>query len=321
MPSSRRRGGAYPRPSNEPPDSDRLDRRLRAQHPVLSWTRARGAIERGQVSVDGVIVRDPTFRAGPTARIVFDPSRPALPAARLDLPRLYEDEHVLVIDKPAGLLTIPTSPDRRDIEDSVLARVQQYVRRLRGREGYAGILHRLDRDTSGALAIALSREAHARGRELFAAHRFERVYLALVHGVPEPRRGTIDAPISSAYAKGRRQLAAPGDEARPATTHYRVRDAYGAASLVEVRLDTGRQHQVRLHLQSLGHPLLGEKVYATEENARPRAPRPMLHAWRLAFPHPMRRGRVAVEAPMPADMTTLCGRLARQHAAGRSHRR
>ena len=289
----------------------RLDQRLRELRPDLSWSRIRSAIARGQVTVDEVVTRDPGEEVAASQGISFDQDRPALPSARLDLPRLYEDDEILVVDKPAGLLTVPTHPEAKATEDTVLRRAQEYARRLHGRSGYAGVLHRLDRDTSGALAIALSREAHRLGRELFAAHEFHRWYLAVVHGVPAPREGTIDAPISNVYVSGRRRIARGESEGRHAVTHYRVRHAYRNAALLELRLETGRQHQIRLHLQDLGYPLVGERVYG-DEARRARAPRQMLHAWKLEFRHPLSDTRVAVEAPVPADMASLCAVLSRQ---------
>lgn len=289
----------------------RLDQRLRELRPDLSWRRIRSAIERGQVTVDDSVIRDPGEEVVSASAISFDPDRRALPSVRLDLPRLYEDEEILVVDKPAGLLTVPSRPDAKATEDTVLGRAQEYARRLRGRSGYAGMLHRLDRDTSGALAIALSRDAHRLGRELFAAHEFHRWYLAIVHGVPPTREGTIDAPISHDYVSGRRRIARHDAEGRHAVTHYRVRDAYRAAALLELRLETGRQHQIRLHLQALGYPLVGERVYG-DDTRRARAPRQMLHAWKLEFRHPLRRSTVAAEAPLPPDMAGLCAVLTRQ---------
>lgn len=289
----------------------RLDQRLRELRPDLSWKRIRSAIERGQVTVDDEVCRDSgqDLRAG--QHVVFDPDRKALPHARLELRRLYEDDEILVIDKPVGLLTVPTAPEARDTEDTVLRRAQQYAKHLHGRRGYAGVLHRLDRDTSGALAIALTRDAHRRGRELFASHDFDRWYLAVVRGVPLQQHGTISAAISNAYVSGRRRVVHDQREGLPAVTHYRIREAYRGAALLELQLETGRQHQIRLHLQQLGHPLIGERIYA-DGPSRLSAPRQMLHAWRLQFPHPVQRTVVRAEAPIPADMASLCSRLARQ---------
>jgi 23S rRNA pseudouridine1911/1915/1917 synthase len=288
----------------------RLDQRLRELRPDLSWAKIRDAIATGKVTVDHRIERDAGAQVDANNEVDFDAARRSLPHARLDLVRLYEDDEILVIDKPAGLLSVPTDPEAKATEDTVLRRAQDYARHLRGRRGYAGMLHRLDRDTSGALAVALSREAHRRGRELFALHEFERWYLALVHGVPAQAHGTVRAAISDAYVSGRRRVVRNPEDGRDAITHYRVRERYRNAALLELELETGRQHQIRLHLQQLGHPLIGERVYARDVG-RAHGPRQMLHAWRLRCPHPTRREVVAVEAPLPADMAKLCRTLPR----------
>jgi 23S rRNA pseudouridine1911/1915/1917 synthase len=183
------------------------------------------------------------------------------------------------------------------------------------------MLHRLDRDTSGSLAVALSKDAHAAGRELFKEHRFERHYLALVQGVPDPPTGTIRARISSGYRDGRRKLVDAGASGLDATTDYRVRERLKGAALLELRLHTGRQHQIRLHLEKLGHPLLGERVYAgpsLKSQAPSPAKRNMLHAWTLAFPHPVTGVRISVEAPLPNDFLKVMRRLSlRPERAGR----
>jgi 23S rRNA pseudouridine1911/1915/1917 synthase len=307
----------------------RLDQRLREMHPELSWARVRAAIERGQVMVDGDIEHDAGRAVASTASIDLDLTRSARRRARLDLLRLYEDEEILVVDKPAGLLTVASHPLARASEDTVLRRVQDYAKRLRGPRAYAGVLHRLDRGTSGALALALTREAHAAGRALFAAHAFERHYLAIVSGVPARQTGTIEVAISNEYKSGRRRIAQHADEGRHAVTHYVVRDTFRGAALVELRLETGRQHQIRLHLAHLGHSLIGDSVYtdvagtsAAHASARRalvrrttgrlaalRVRRPMLHAWRLAFPHPVNGSRIRVEAPVPGDFERALAHL------------
>jgi 23S rRNA pseudouridine1911/1915/1917 synthase len=298
---------------------ERLDRRIRALHPDLSWTRIRQAVARGQVLINGAVERDPGALVAASDAIDLDVDRPATRHVRLDLPRLYEDDEILVVDKPAGLLTIASRPEARATEDTVLRRVQAYVALLHGRDAYAGILHRLDRDTSGALALAFTREVHAAGRALFAAHAFERWYLAIVHGVP-PQQSVIRAPISDAYVSGRRRIVHSTDEGRDAVTHYVVREQFGDTALLELRLETGRQHQIRLHLELIGHPLVGERVYTRSgatgaagpsgaAGAAVGAARPMLHAWRLEFPHPLRGHPIRAEAPLPADFLRVLRRL------------
>jgi 23S rRNA pseudouridine1911/1915/1917 synthase len=286
------------------PIRERLDQRLRREQPAMSWARLRAAIEKGQATVNGVEQRDPGAEVSPRDAVVLDINRKAVRAARSRFERLYEDEHVLVLDKPAGLLTVPADREGSPDDDTVLARVREYMERRRGSRGYVGPLHRLDRDTSGALAVALSREAHEAGRELFSAHGFDRDYLALVHGVPADDAGTVDAPIAEAYVAGRRRIAVGGEPSRPAVTHYVVRERFGTeAALLELTLETGRQHQIRLHLQRLGHPVLGDRVYGPAGG--PPTPRQMLHAWRLAFPHPLTGARIAVEAAVPDDFARL----------------
>ncbi|MCC7126871.1 MAG: RluA family pseudouridine synthase, partial [Acidobacteria bacterium] len=220
-----------------------------------------------------------------------------------DVPRLnllHVEPDLVVVNKPAGLLTIPTAPGRGDHEDTLMGRAREYARHKRGRQAYVGMLHRLDRGTSGALAIALSPAVHTEGRAMFRGHHFERTYLAIVEGVPAKDEGTIDLPISAEHRDGRRGVADDEDEAMTARTYYRVRERFGdRAALVEVTLDTGRQHQIRVHMSAIGHPLVGDRVYGrARDSARP-GDRPLLHAWRLAFPHPLTGQRIAVEAPLP----------------------
>lgn len=289
----------------------RLDLLLIRKHPALSRRKARDVIEKGQVSVGGERVREPGRDVPEGASVTFDPNRRALPVARCTLPVLHEDEHVLVVAKPAGLLSVPTAPGA-GTEDTALARVRDYARRLRPRGGYAERVHRLDRDTSGALVFALSREARAGLIEAFKHHRIERRYLALVAGVPSAEHGTIDAPLREEWRSGRRGVARPGEPARAARTHYRVRERFAGAALVELTLETGRQHQVRAHLAHVGLPILGDPVYGRPGHGRFAPRRPMLHAAELAFTHPLTGERVAVRSEPPADFARELAALRRR---------
>jgi 23S rRNA pseudouridine1911/1915/1917 synthase len=294
----------------------RLDLLLIRRHPTLSRRKARDVIEKGQVSVGGERVREAGRDVPESAVVVFDPNRKALPKARIDLPVLYEDEHVLVVDKPAGLLSVPTGPGAGE-EDTALGRVQEYARRKDPRAGYAERVHRLDRDTSGALAFALSREARAGLIRLFRDHRIERRYLAIAAGHPRDESGTVDAPVRDAWESGRRGVAAPGEPARPARTHYHLRERLPGASLLELALETGRQHQVRVHLAHLGLPIVGDPVYgAAARRGRPLARRPMLHAARLAFDHPVTGVRVVASSPPPPDFEHVLATLRRHTPRG-----
>jgi 23S rRNA pseudouridine1911/1915/1917 synthase len=289
----------------------RLDLLLIRHHPRLSRRKAREVIEKGQVSVDGATVREAGREVAEGAALAFDPNRKALPRARCSLLVLHEDEHVLVVDKPAGLLTVPSGPGVHD-EDTALRRVQEYALRLKPRTGYAERVHRLDRDSSGAVAFALSREARAGLIDTFRHHRIERRYLAIVQGEPTAEGGAIDAPIREAWVSGRRGVAKPGEASQPARTRWRVRERLAGAALLEVELETGRQHQIRVHLAHVGLPILGDPVYGRHRPGRPLARRPMLHAFRLAFAHPVTGERVAVESPPPEDFRKALAALRRR---------
>jgi 23S rRNA pseudouridine1911/1915/1917 synthase len=296
----------------------RLDLALIGRHPELSRRRARDVVEKGQVTVDGVLAREAGRDVDGGATILWDPHKKALPRARCSLPILHEDAHVLVVDKPAGLLTVPSAPGARD-EDTALARVRDYAGRLRPRGSYAERVHRLDRDTSGALAFALSREARAGLVRIFRAHRIERRYLAIVDGEPRAEGGTVDAPLRESWVSGRRGVAHEGEKGWPARTHWHVRERLGGAALLEIELDTGRQHQIRVHLAHVGLPILGDPVYGRPRSGRPLAPRLLLHARALAFDHPVTGARVAVESPLPEDFSHALAllRLARHPSVRR----
>ena len=245
----------------------RLDLALIARHPELSRRRARDVIEKGQVSVAGREVNEAGYAVGPGADIQWDPNRKAVRRARLSLPILHADETILVLDKPAGLLAVPTAPGLED-EDTAFARVKEYARHLNPRRPYAGIVHRLDRDTSGALAFALSPHARSALRALFREHRMDRRYVALVRGAPAADEGTIDRPIAEAYEGGRRHVARPDEPARPAVTHFRVRERF------EERFTAGRMATDYLsHYQSVvnggGAEDRRQRLPAGEESAAP----------------------------------------------------
>jgi 23S rRNA pseudouridine1911/1915/1917 synthase len=288
----------------------RLDQRLIALHPGLSRRRAKEVVEKGQVRLDGATVTEPGLEVADDAQPDWDPNRPARRAARLDLVRLHEDEHLLIVDKPAGLLTVPT-PGGGDDEDTALRRVEEYVKRLRPRGAFAARVHRLDRETSGALAFALSAQARAGLIDAFRRHAIDRRYVALVAGEPQQDAGTIDAPIRDEWKGGRRGIAREGEDASDAITHWRVLERLRGFALVEVRLETGRQHQIRAHLAHLGHPVLGDPIYGEAK-----APRLMLHAARLGLRHPVTGEPVRADSPLPPDFLKPLNRVRQGVAAG-----
>jgi 23S rRNA pseudouridine1911/1915/1917 synthase len=298
----------------------RLDLALIRAHPELSRRRTRDVIEKGQVRVNGRMVREPGAAVTDDSEIVWDPHRKALPRARLSLPLLYEDDALLIVDKPAGLLSVPSSPEAHG-EDTALARLAQYVRRLRPRRPYVGVVHRIDRGTSGALAFALSDEARQALRRLFREHRIERRYAALVEGQPPGESGVVELPIHDVYQGGRRRIARPGEPSRPALTRWTVVERFAGAAWLDVELATGRQHQIRVHLAHVGLPILGDRVYRGRAAIAPAVdpPRPMLHARHLAFEHPLTGVHVRAEAPLPDDfqraLRALRSRAARAERA------
>jgi 23S rRNA pseudouridine1911/1915/1917 synthase len=292
----------------------RLDLALIGRHPELSRRKARDVIEKGQVTVDGRTALEAGELVGAEAALLWDPNRKARSRVRSTIRLLYEDEEVLVVDKPAGLLAVPTAPEAP--EDSGLARVQDYVARLRPRHPYVGVVHRLDRDTSGALAFALTPAARAGLRDLFRAHRIERRYAALVHGSPGGEAGLVDRPIYDVYEAGRRRLARAGEPSHEARTHWRVVERFPAGALLEIELETGRQHQIRLHLAHLGLPIVGDLVYGDpRRRTEAAAPRQMLHARRLGFAHPSTGVQVSVESPLPEDFRHALASLRRATVA------
>jgi len=286
----------------------RLDVALIRAHPGLSRRKAREVIEKGQVSVDGETALDAGRILAGAERIDWDANRPARRRARSSLPLLFEDAGILVVDKPAGLLSVPSSPDATD-EDTVLARVRDYVHHLRPRRPYVGVVHRLDRDTSGALAFALDPETRDALRALFRHHRIERRYLALVVGVPRGERGEVDLPLRDEYEGGRRGVARPGEAARAAVTRWRCVERFPGAALLEVELGTGRQHQIRVHLAHIGLPVLGDTVYGKDTRAPITVRRQMLHAQRLGFAHPGTARAVRIESPLPPDFAKALAAL------------
>jgi 23S rRNA pseudouridine1911/1915/1917 synthase len=289
---------------------ERLDVRV-ARDFGLSRRKAQEAIAAGQVDVGPVKARDPGQRVHATDPVIYHPNRKKEVVVRLSLAAAFQDDTLAVVDKPPGLLTVPT--DGRTDEDSLLRRLRADLTRVRGPRSYVGALHRLDRGTSGLVAMALSRECHAAGRAAFRDHAFLRRYLALVEGVPRTSSGTIDLPIADEYEAGKRHIARDEDEpSRRAVTHYRVRERFPRAALLEVELDTGRQHQIRLHLRAIGHPIVGDGVYGSRE--RPSGSRPFLHACKLAFPHPLSGRPIDCESEPPQD---FAGALKRARASSK----
>jgi len=219
----------------------------------------------------------------------------------------YEDEHLLVVDKPAGVVVHPGAGHASGTLVHGLA-----GQAAGGEEDRPGIVHRLDRDTSGLLVVARSDEAHERLQELVRDRQLERSYIALVRGRPRSWRGQIDAPVGrDRDDPTRRSL--DTDAPREAVTHFEVAELLGSHALLNVRLETGRTHQIRVHLAAIDLPVVGDPVYGVAE---PALGRQFLHANRLAFEHPFTNERVEVESPLPADLADYLEGLRSASAGG-----
>jgi 23S rRNA pseudouridine1911/1915/1917 synthase len=282
----------------------RLDK-LVSERFTLSRRAAQEAVRNGRIDLDGVRCDEPGREVETDANIAFFPNRPRARKVAGRLKVLHEDKYVIIVDKPAGLLSVPT-PERED--DTLLSRVSRYLAIRHGGRPFAGVFHRLDRDTSGALAFAKSPAAVRAFQELFKAHDIERQYLAVVEGVVVRETSTIDLALVTDRGDLRRGVAREPGEGKRAITHYRVVERFGTvATLLACWLETGRTHQIRIHLAEAGHPVVGEQVYRPREQPRCKATfhRQALHAQTLGFVHPLTREKVRVEAPLPPDMTEL----------------
>jgi 23S rRNA pseudouridine1911/1915/1917 synthase len=228
----------------------------------------------------------------------------------------YEDDHLLVIDKPAGLVVHPARGHRTGTLSQLLGAAA-----AGGPDPErAGIVHRLDRNTSGLLVIARSDEAHRRLQRALAQRRIVREYLALVHGRPPARTGTIEAPIGR-DPRVRTRMAVGGAHPREARTHFEIERPLGAFTLLRLRLDTGRTHQIRVHLQAIGHPIAGDPEYgpragATDAPGALGLERQFLHAARLSFAHPFTAAPIDVASPLPPDLRAALERAGTAGGAG-----
>jgi 23S rRNA pseudouridine1911/1915/1917 synthase len=256
----------------------------------------------GAVRVDGA-VRAKSHRLEGGEEVELEPPEPAVPAIEpeeVPFGVAYEDEHLLIVDKPAGVVVHPGAGHASGTLVHGLA-----GQAAGGEEDRPGIVHRLDRDTSGLLVVARSDEAHERLQELIRERQLERSYVALVRGRPRSWRGTIDAPIGRDRDEPTRR-SLDTDTPREAVTHFEVAELLGGHALLNVRLETGRTHQIRVHLAAIDLPVVGDPVYGVPE---PALGRQFLHANRLAFTHPFTGERVEVESPLPDDLAAFLARI------------
>jgi 23S rRNA pseudouridine1911/1915/1917 synthase len=293
-------------------DGWRLDRALADAVPTLSRERLKVLIASGAVTRDGVMVRDPAKRAAAGDVLSVAVPLPTLPhneAQDIPLVVAYEDEHLIVIDKPAGLVVHPAAGN---LDGTLVNALLHHCQgSLSGIGGVArpGIVHRIDKDTSGLMVAAKTDRAHEGLARQFHDHSIDRRYRAIVGGIPRPAEGKVDAPLARS-ATNRKKIAIVQGGKR-AVTHFRTMERLRDAALVECRLETGRTHQVRVHMASIGHALLGDPVYGRTKGGQKALletlgfRRQALHAAHLGFIHPVKSTALAFESDMPADMQEL----------------
>ena len=304
----------------------RLDRMLALHLPAFSRMRLKRLIESGHVSCGGAVLRDPSrrVRCGQNFVVLLPEPEAAAPAPQpIALEIRYEDAHLIVVDKPAGLVVHP-APGHPD-GTLVNALIAHCGAGLSGIGGVRrpGIVHRLDKDTSGLIVVAKTEAAHQALARDFAQRRIDRAYAAFVWGVPQPPCGEIVGNIGRHPANRKKMAVVGGGRGKPAVTRYRLERAFGStAALIECRLATGRTHQIRVHLAHRGHPLIGDALYGARAlRAAARGgptdtgiagfPRQALHARRLGFRHPAGGGNLEFESPLPADLHALFTALER----------
>lgn len=309
--------------SSDPPRTA-LDRLVR-QRLGVSWGKARAWIRAGKILVGGIPLDDPLAVVDAGADVVLREDAPRTSRGGVLPPDaiVHLDDHLVVVDKPPGVSTVPYERgERGTLDEMVRVALSRRLRRARGfLQGRPplGVVHRLDKETSGLIAFTRTWLAKKGLSEQFRAHTVHRRYLALAHGLV--RSGTISSRLvpdrgdglrGSIEAMPRRRRAAAAGAARPAVTHVEAIETLGGATLVACRLATGRTHQVRIHLSEAGHPLVGERVYIRGLPGNPiPAPRVMLHAAELGFLHPADGRPVRWELGMPADMRRIAEAIRR----------
>ena len=274
----------------------RIDQFVVTHLPSLSRARVQVLIKSGHITLNGAATKASTrLRVGDVVRVVEPPPVSAgIEAQEIPLEVIFEDDDFIVINKPAGLVVHPASGNR---DGTLVNALLHHCEELSGVGGVErpGIVHRLDKDTTGCLVAAKNDAAHRSLVRQFAGRSVTKIYLALVSGRLSRRSGEVNAPIGR-HPVDRKKMAVV-DRGRPARTSWRVLRELPAGTLVECTLHTGRTHQIRVHLKHLGHPLLGDDVYGK----RGTFPRQMLHAWKLAFEHPQTGAPVSFQSPIPED--------------------
>ncbi len=269
----------------------------------MSRSAAQRLVRAGAVAVNGVIETRPSHAILPGVEIRVDVPEPVDLTELIATPQQFEiaygDEHLLVVDKPVGLSVHPgPGHDSDTLVNGLLARYPE-IREV-GEPGRPGIVHRIDRDTSGLMVVARTQQAHTLLSEMIRERRVRRAYVALVRGGPETDEGLIDAPLGrDPRNRQRRAIVEDGREAR---TRFRVLERLERTTLLELELDTGRTHQIRVHLSSIGNPVVGDSLYGRASKGPGGLERQFLHAAGLSFKHPISGETIELESPLPPDL-------------------
>lgn len=317
----------------------RLDQFLTSQMDGVSRSRIQLLLEQGDVLVDGARPKASyKLRAGESVTVTGEPHPPPLKAIAEDIPLrvVYEDQDLAVIDKPAGMMVHAGSGSSDDARSrgTLVNALLHHFQSLSGTGGELrpGIVHRLDKETSGLIIVARNDRAHAALASMFSGRQIQKTYIALVHGRIERAKGTINAAVGRDPVRRTRMSTRPRENARAAVSHYevvrRLETPFGKFTLVRVRIETGRTHQIRVHMSSIGHPVVGDTLYgaagqltaepaagaarskaAREPTERLRLGRNFLHAAELEFNHPVTGKPLALASPLPEELETFLRRL------------
>ncbi len=296
---------------------ERIDRYLSQQLSDLSRSRIQQLIEEGNVQLNDKVCtsKKTTVQPGDRISLVIPKAKPLeLEPEAIPLDILYEDDSLIILNKPADLVVHPAAGhESGTLVNAILA----HCPNLTGIGGVQrpGIVHRLDKDTTGAIAIAKTDQAHQHLQAQLKAKTARREYLGVVYGAPSAENGTIDQPIGRHPIDRKKMAIVPVEKGgRPAVTHWQIRERLGNYTLMHFQLETGRTHQIRVHSAYVGHPIVGDPVYSSGRSVGVNLPGQALHAWRLTLEHPLSGDWIEVTAPLPKTFTTLLDVLRRRVA-------
>ncbi len=299
----------------ETPTNDRLDRWLAEQLQDFSRSRIQTLLQEGHIRINGEVCTNKKgkLKLGDTVRVIFPKTEPLnLEPEDIPLDILFEDEHLIILNKPAGMVVHP-SPGHRS--GTLVHALLHHCEHLPGIGGIErpGIVHRLDKDTTGAIVVAKSELALQNLQEQLRQKTARREYLGIVYGIPKTELGTINAPIGRHASDRKKQAIIPEEKGgRQAITHWAIQERLGNYTLMHFQLETGRTHQIRVHCQALGNPIVGDQVYGAGRSLGVNLPGQALHAWRLSLVHPVSGEEVVAIAPLPKTFTTLLDVLRRR---------